>query len=339
MPNANYELRETTDGSFTYFSKAYGQSYHSVKEGAVSETLYKHVIPAFKHCQDKDEIVILDICFGLGLNTLTSIWYNQEHNQKKLKIYSPELDAKLISSLKNLPYPKELQPLLPILKILVETKHYKDENLDIELFIGDAREYVRKFENFFDVVYQDAFSPDVNPMLWTVEYFADINTAIKKEGILTSYSIALPTRMALEVNGFIVYVHEGEQFRKSTLASLSVLENYDKVNIGHKRALNPNVRPLVDKLDSDYEVPTAKLILFLFIVGLTSFFGTFISVRDYIHTGSLKTKMYHQYFYDDQALFLSISISALGCLFIYYAFKLFKKRKVLLKKLKSNLML
>ncbi|MDQ7068965.1 MAG: MnmC family methyltransferase [Sulfurimonas sp.] len=50
----------------------------------------------------------------------------------------------------------------------------------MEVFLGDAREYVRRFENRFDIVYQDAFSPSVNPALWTQEYFKDIKVAMKE---------------------------------------------------------------------------------------------------------------------------------------------------------------
>ena len=80
------------------------------------------------------------------------------------------------------------------------------KNFYIEVFLGDAREYVRNFENRFDIVYQDAFSPSSNPTLWTKEYFSDIKRGIKKDGLLTTYSIALATRLALYENGFLIYI-------------------------------------------------------------------------------------------------------------------------------------
>ena len=80
---------------------------------------------------------------------------------------------------------------------------YHDQNFHIELFLGDAREYILKFaKDTFDVIYQDAFSPSANPILWTQEYFRDIKNIIKGTGILTSYSIALATRLALYENDF-----------------------------------------------------------------------------------------------------------------------------------------
>ena len=331
--SSNYELQKTNDGSYTYYSKEYGQSYHSVKEGALSETLYKHVIPAFTHHETKDELVILDICFGLGLNTLTSIYYNQQHHNKKLKIYSPELDEKLISTLMSLPYPKELEPILSILRELVEHQVYKDELLSIELFLGDAREYIKKFENFFDVVYQDAFSPVVNPMLWTVEYFSDITKTMKKDGLLTSYSIALSTRLALEQNGYHIYVHEGRNFRKSTLASLSELENYEKVNMAHKKAMNPNASPLHDMSKKLLQkIPSKKKIVLTLIAGIFAFYLSLEDVLSYLDTGTLDSSVRYYFFYDQQAVFASIALNILGFALLVSSWSFFRKRKKVLKR-------
>ena len=124
---------------------------------------------------------------------------------------------------------------------------YDDEKIHIEIFLGDAREYIRNFkENSFDIVYQDAFSPSVNPLLWTKEYFKDIARIIKEDGILTTYSIALATRLALYENDFNLYLNTGEDFRDSTVASLSALGVFKKVDMEHKIACNPKAQSLKD---------------------------------------------------------------------------------------------
>jgi tRNA U34 5-methylaminomethyl-2-thiouridine-forming methyltransferase MnmC len=68
---------ETGDGSNTLFSKEYNEHYHSTKDGAINESLYKHIIPAITHHKDKKSLKILDICFGLGYNTLATLHYNK----------------------------------------------------------------------------------------------------------------------------------------------------------------------------------------------------------------------------------------------------------------------
>ena len=235
------------DGSYTAYSKEYEEHYHSTKDGALYESLVKHVEPAFKLKEQQKELNILDICFGLGFNTLATLWYHKQNALTcKVNIYSPELDSALVKSLTNFSYPKEFEVFKPIVEALVNEGVYEDENFYIEVFLGDAREYVKKFEDKFDIVYQDAFSPSANPALWTKEYFSDIQRGIKSAGVLTTYSIALATRLALYENGFKIYLNEGEGFRKATLATLGELEGFTEVDMKHKISCNPNVVPLRD---------------------------------------------------------------------------------------------
>ena len=207
----------TNDGTLTLKSEEFNECYHS-SEGAVTETLYKHIYPAFSVVQ-KDEIKILDICFGLGYNTFLSI-LNRPKNSK-LKIYSPEFDEKLVRSLKDFNYPKEFNSIKHIIDEVSQKYYYKDEFVEIEVFIGDAREYIKTLDEV-DIVYQDAFSPKVNTILWTIEYFRDIDKLSPK--IITTYSVATPIRYALHTLGYNIYTHPYDNIRKGTLASKETLD-------------------------------------------------------------------------------------------------------------------
>ncbi len=245
-----HTLALSEDGSYTAYSKEYDEHYHSTKDGALHESLVKHVIPAITLKAHQSQINILDICFGLGFNTLATLYYCERNNvNAKLNIYSPELDAKLISSLVNFRYPKEFEPFVDIIKNLVKDGVHKSNSFNIELFVGDAREYIESIQNIrFDIVYQDAFSPSSNPILWTKEYFADIASLMKIDGVLTTYSTALKTRLALYENDFNLYINSGEDFRDATLASLSELTHLKKVDIVHKISCNPHVNSLRDSM-------------------------------------------------------------------------------------------
>lgn len=236
------------DGSYTAYSEEYDEHYHSTKDGALHESLTKHVEPALKLKQSQEKIVILDICFGLGFNALSTIYYAQQHNIKsKIEIFSPELDSKLIESLNDFIYPEEFDGFKHIIEKLIATNRYEDEKIKIELFVGDARKYIKTFnKEKFDVVYQDAFSPSVNPLLWTKEYFRDISEIIKKDGILTTYSMALKTRLALHENDFNVYINSGEDIRDATIASNAELATFKKVDMLHKISCNKDVESLRD---------------------------------------------------------------------------------------------
>jgi tRNA U34 5-methylaminomethyl-2-thiouridine-forming methyltransferase MnmC len=235
------------DGSFTAYSFEYNEHYHSTKDGALRESLLKHVYPTLKLKQDKEELNILDICFGLGFNTLATLYYYKKNSLScKLNIFSPELDEALIKSLKNFSYPKEFEEFKHIIFALSDTGIYSDDNFHIELYLGDARTYVKECSKSFDIVYQDAFSPSSNPALWTKEYFKDIKNLMKKDGVLSTYSIALRTRLALYENGFNIYINSGDGFRDATIASREELQEFMLVDMLHKISCNPNVKALRD---------------------------------------------------------------------------------------------
>ena len=242
-----HTMVQSEDGSFTAYSKEFDEHYHSTKDGALHESLQKHVIPALLHVGQKEEISILDICFGLGFNTLATLYYMKKTGiQKRVTIYSPEFDKELIASLQNFNYPDIFHEFHHIIVALSNTGEYKDETLHITLYLGDAREFLLTCKHSFDIVYQDAFSPSSNPILWTKEYFADIARVMKKDAILTTYSIALPVRLALHVNAFEIYLYKPEGCRSSTLASLREVSGYEKVDMEHKISCNPLAQPLSD---------------------------------------------------------------------------------------------
>ncbi len=241
------QIVQSNDGSCTAYSAMFDEHYHSTKDGALSETLHKHVIPAFEQKKNHKELHILDICFGLGLNTFATIEYYSKHSpDTRLYIYSPEFDRTLIRELPAFGYPPELAHRKHIIDTLSAKQHYNDTHIQIELFVGDAREYIKSFSNRFDIVYQDAFSPKTNPLLWTREYFADIKAAMRHDGILTTYSTALAVRLALHHNGFLLYLLKHKELRNSTVASLVPCEGLTPVDMRHKIACNPDAKPLSD---------------------------------------------------------------------------------------------
>jgi tRNA U34 5-methylaminomethyl-2-thiouridine-forming methyltransferase MnmC len=211
------------DGSYTLYSKQYNEHYHSINDGAFTESLQKHIKPAFNHIKKLNlkTINILDICFGLGYNTLTSIYYMQKEKLDiKLNIYSPELDKDLVSSLKNYTYPKEFDNLKNIIISLSDNYQYKNDYIKINIEIIDACEYYKKINVPIDIIYQDAFSLKKNPALWTKEFFASLKKISSKNVILTTYTKTSEVRKALNENGFLLYEYRGENVRKSILGFL-----------------------------------------------------------------------------------------------------------------------
>ncbi|WP_417326689.1 tRNA (5-methylaminomethyl-2-thiouridine)(34)-methyltransferase MnmD [Halarcobacter sp.] len=238
---------KTNDNSNTLYSKKYNQHFHDIKTGAIQESLTKHVIPSFNFHKDKKHLRILDICFGLGYNTFSTINYVLENGlDKKLEIFSPELDGELIESLKEFEFPQEFEKISHIIKELLETKKYKDENIQIELFIGDAREYIKTLDNL-DIVYQDAFSSEVNGELWTVEYFTELFSITNENAVVTTYSIASNVRLSLYEAGFEIYEVNPTGKMKQTIAIKNKKDMEAKyIDMQLKQERNKELKALYD---------------------------------------------------------------------------------------------
>ena len=236
------------DGTNTLFSKEFNEPYHSTKDGALHESLEKHVKPSLALKKDKSELIILDICFGLGYNTFATLYYIKKHKLKtKLHILSPEFDEGLVRSLDTFVFPSVFDTIKHIIKAISQDLYYEDEQFKIEVLLGDARKSIPKIKEKIDIIYQDAFSPAHNPLLWTKEHFTDIRTIAKDDAILTTYSTAAAIRLGLYENGFYIFVHHAEMMRYSTVASLVMLDSLEYIDMELKKIRNTEARSMRDE--------------------------------------------------------------------------------------------
>jgi len=236
------------DGTNTLFSKEFNEPYHSTKDGALHESLEKHVKPSLALKKDKSELIILDICFGLGYNTFATLYYIKKHKLKtKLHILSPEFDEGLVRSLDTFVFPSVFDTIKHIIKAISQDLYYEDEQFKIEVLLGDARKSIPKIKEKIDIIYQDAFSPAHNPLLWTKEHFTDIRAIAKDDAILTTYSTAAAIRLGLYENGFYIFVHHAEMMRYSTVASLVMLDSLEYIDMELKKIRNTEARSMRDE--------------------------------------------------------------------------------------------
>ncbi len=236
------------DGSYTLFSHDFDEPYHSTKDGALHESLEKHVKPALLLKSNKDKLTILDICFGLGYNTFSTLYYIKKYKLKvKVHILSPEFDEMLVRSLNTFGFPSEFDSIKDIIQDVSKNLYYEDEQFKIEVLLGDARQSIPKIKEKIDIVYQDAFSPGHNPLLWTYEWFKDVRALCKDDALLTTYSTAAAIRLGLYENGFYIFVHRAEMMRYSTVASLEMLEGLEYIDMELKKVRNIEARSMKDK--------------------------------------------------------------------------------------------
>lgn len=194
---------ETEDGSRTLFSEAFGEACHSTT-GAKTETLLHYVqgTKVLERVGTHSPFLILEVGFGTGLGYLAT-------REALAQIKTPwhfvslELDPELVE--------------------LFEESHGRFDNLTV--VTGDARmalpAYLREHPSKFHAIYQDAFSPRRNPVLWTREWFELLRSASHPEVILSTYSSSSSIRKSLVEAGW--KLKKGERFgpkRSSTRATL-----------------------------------------------------------------------------------------------------------------------
>ena len=96
---------------------------------------------------------------------------------------------------------------------------YKSDYDNINLYVGDARKFIIKSNKKYDVVFHDAFSPKRDPTLYTYDFLREVYKKMNDNGVLISYSSAIPFRSALVDCGFVISEEKSiERKRGITLA-------------------------------------------------------------------------------------------------------------------------
>ncbi|MFP4112387.1 MAG: tRNA (5-methylaminomethyl-2-thiouridine)(34)-methyltransferase MnmD [Candidatus Woesearchaeota archaeon] len=196
---------KTGDESLTFFSDKYQEYYHS-KTGALEEGFLKYAIPSKLSSVQKKEISILDICFGVGYNSLAGIIEALKNkNLEKINITAIELDPEILEKIKNNTLKNPEYRLIRELFMEKEVKTcFQQKNFSLKLINDDALIAVKKLEKTYDYVFLDPFSPKKCPELWTEDFFKNIYEKMNSGGILTTYSCARVVRENLKNADFIV---------------------------------------------------------------------------------------------------------------------------------------
>jgi tRNA U34 5-methylaminomethyl-2-thiouridine-forming methyltransferase MnmC len=238
----------TGDGSPTLFCEAVSEHYHSTRDGAFAEALHKHVGPAWEYrIRGRAEVVVVDLCFGLGYNTLVLLWLLRRKGfAGRLRVFSPERDAALLARLDSFPYPEQLAGLRPVIKSLASRRLWADRDWRVEIAVGEARSFLAGRRGPVDIIFHDPFSPQHNPALWTREFFAEYRRLGAADLLVTTYSAATAVRLGLYENGFRIYQHRpAARVRSSTLATLGRLPG-TAIDMELKKKRNPAAASLRD---------------------------------------------------------------------------------------------
>lgn len=192
------------DGSKTLVHSIIGDTYHSTA-GSVAES--RHVyIEAGLNSIDKPHITIFEVGFGTGINAILSLVEAATRNIS-IHYYTIELypiSENCVASLEMDKYlTKEAYDLFTSI-------HKADWNRDVKItegfilhkILGDIT--TCDIPQNINLVYFDAFAPDTQPELWSVDVIQRIYDAMDTYATIVTYSAKGRVKEALRTCGFEV---------------------------------------------------------------------------------------------------------------------------------------
>lgn len=194
----------SADGSHTIFVPEFSEHYHSAK-GALAEAQHVFVRHGLENFSAPC-LRVLEVGFGTGLNAFLASHYAEKHRQKL--IYTAlELYPLPLAEAEKLNYP-QVAGLSPEIFSRLHTCAW-ESTIKIRPFF-----FLKKLQTdllqagfeaeSFDLVFFDAFAPDVQPEMWSADVFARIFFWLSPKGLLTTYSAKGIVKQALRKAGFEV---------------------------------------------------------------------------------------------------------------------------------------
>lgn len=192
----------TKDGSFTLFVPELNEHYHSVN-GAMTESEHVFIQAGLSGFFDKGgkNLTVLEMGFGTGLNALMT-FSAAENRDLTIRYTGIELYPLSLDIVDQL----NIRDKGDILKKMHQVEwgcfHEISERFFLRKMNVDFTQYVP--DEMYDLVYFDAFSPDIRQELWTVEIFRNLFKHMTLGGVFTTYCAKGQVRRDLQSVGFKV---------------------------------------------------------------------------------------------------------------------------------------
>jgi tRNA U34 5-methylaminomethyl-2-thiouridine-forming methyltransferase MnmC len=194
----------TGDGSHTLFVPSLKEHYHSTF-GAIRESSHIFIGAGFNAVtRDDKPVQIFEVGFGTGLNAWLTLL---ESSKLKLPVHYTAIESDPVerSMIESLNYPELLNQSSPQFLDLHEAQWGVEERITEHFFLKKIHGKIQDHElpgETYDLVYFDAFGPDVQPELWKVEIFRKLFNGMKPGAILVTYSVKGSVKRALKSAGF-----------------------------------------------------------------------------------------------------------------------------------------
>lgn len=216
------ELVQTSDGSWTLKHHSHGQDFHSF-EGAKFEAWQLYIEASginqrFNASIDGVQpIEVLDVGLGLGYNAAATVaaWLNG-HGCESLRLTSLEIDDNLVQELIGgnaawcdgwdeawLLGPRHLKNIAPDRWQALLKHPVTSETLNWEIVVGDGNAVPLTPPRPYNYIWQDPFTPELNPGMWSEAWFSKVRESSAKDAMLMTYSVSRVVKDALSAAGWV----------------------------------------------------------------------------------------------------------------------------------------
>ncbi len=214
------KIIETEDGSSSLYVPSLNETYHSF-HGALGESRHvfiKEGLAYWYSANKRSNIRILEMGFGTGLNAILTAEYAL---QQSLPIEYETLEAYPLEPgvVEKLNYPELLQD--DSLASIFSNLHTAPWNkaVDINAFFKLHKRHIMAetfipASDYYDVIYFDAFAPNKQAELWTMEVLEKFYNGLAPKGILVTYCAKGQFKRDLKALGFIVETIGGPPGKK-----------------------------------------------------------------------------------------------------------------------------
>lgn len=200
------EFKITEDGSHTLYVEALDETYHS-RHGAIQEALHVFIGAGLNYL-NQSKISVLEIGFGTGLNTFLTLLESKKRNIE-IKYTALEKFPLGEEMIKRLNYNKVLGSSFEEVDLFnlihqVEWEGVKKitQQFKLNKISVDLANY--QTDEVFNVIYFDAFGPQVQSAMWTKSIFEKMYEVLVEGGILVTYCAKGSVKRTLKEVGFEV---------------------------------------------------------------------------------------------------------------------------------------
>ncbi len=196
----------TDDGSHSVLVEETGITYHS-RHGAIRESQHVFINAGLRAVQQAfpgELISLLEVGFGTGLNAfmtaIDAVTSDHPVRYTALDAYPLELGTSIL-----LNYPEQLghEDLFNGIQLATWNalapihERFALHKISTDLLQFTCREQ-------FQLIYFDAFAPEVQPELWTQEVFSQLADCTQPGGLLVTYCSKSTARRAMQAAGWQV---------------------------------------------------------------------------------------------------------------------------------------